>query len=141
MRDALATDGSVKLDVDGEIVVLGADDLVVRAQQHEDLTLAQDGELAVALDLTLDDALRAEGAAREVVRLVNDRRKADGLDLADRIRLRLYATGKLAGAPRDHGDWVGGEVLAVELTIAESGGPDAEHVIDGEPLAIALEKA
>jgi len=113
----------------------------VRAQQHEDLTLVQDGELAVALDLTLDDALRAEGAAREVVRLVNDRRKADGLDLADRIRLALYATGKLADALRAHADWVAGEVLAVDLTITESGGPDADAVINGEPLAIELEKA
>ncbi|HEX4492579.1 MAG TPA: isoleucine--tRNA ligase [Acidimicrobiia bacterium] len=140
VRRALDEEGSVTLDVDGQTVTLGPDDLVVRAQQHEDLTLAQDGELAVALDLTLDDALRAEGAAREVVRLVNDRRKADRLDLADRIRLTLYVGGKLADALRTHAGWIAGEVLAVDLQIAESGGPDDDAVIDGQPLAIALQK-
>jgi isoleucyl-tRNA synthetase len=141
VRQALAEQGSLTIDVDGEAVTLGPDDLVIRAQQHEDLTLAQDGDLAVALDLTLDDALRAEGAAREVVRLVNDRRRALGLDLADRIRLTIYATERLAGALRTHSAWIAEEVLAVEPAILESGGPEPEAVIDGEPIAIVIEKA
>jgi isoleucyl-tRNA synthetase len=141
VRRALAEQGSLTIDVDGQSVALGPDELVVRAQQHEDLTLAQDGDLAVALDLTLDDELRAEGATREVVRLVNDRRKALGLDLADRIRLTVYAAGKLADALRTHQAWIADEVLAVELTVAESGGPDADTVVEGEPLALVVEKA
>ena len=61
VRHALETDGTYTLDVDGDPVVLGPDDLQVRARQHEDLTLAQDGDLAVALDLALDDELVLEG--------------------------------------------------------------------------------
>jgi isoleucyl-tRNA synthetase len=141
VRRALDDAGSLTLDVDGQAVTLGPDDLVGRAQQHEDLTLAQDDELAVALDLTLDDALRAEGAAREVVRQVNDRRKAEKLDLADRIRLTLYAKGQLADAVRAHQTWIAGEVLAVELTIAEDTDFEAETFVDGDPLAIRLERA
>jgi len=142
VRRALDEDGAFTIDVDGEAVTLGPDDLVVRAQQHEDLTLAQDGDLAVALDLTLDDALRAEGAAREVVRLVNDRRRALDLDLADRIRLTVHAGGTLAAAVRAHQDWIAGEVLAVELTVDEgAGGPDADAAIAGAPVAVVVEKA
>ncbi len=76
------------LDVDGTAVELTEDDVEIRAVQHEELALAQDGPHAVALDLTLDDALRAEGAAREFSRLVNDLRKANGFNVSDRIRVR-----------------------------------------------------
>ena len=61
VRRALDSDGVYTLDVDGDAVTLGPDDLQVRARQHEDLALAQDGDLAVALDLTLDDDLRFRG--------------------------------------------------------------------------------
>ncbi|MDQ1467415.1 MAG: isoleucyl-tRNA synthetase [Actinomycetota bacterium] len=144
VRRALAADGTYTLDVEGEPVVLGPDDLVVRAQQHEDLTLAQDGDLAVALDLTLDDELRAEGTARELVRLVNDTRKAIGLDLADRIVLRIAADGRVGDAARRHQTWIAEEVLAVELTVGGAGdslgSADAAATIDGEPVSIAVER-
>ncbi len=143
VRRALAVDGSYTLDVDP--VVLGPDDLLVRAQQHEDLTLAQDGDLAVALDLTLDDDLRAEGIARELVRLVNDRRKAIGLDLADRIALRVVVDGRVAEAARRHQAWIAEEVLAVQLTIGADEragtGREPDAVIDGEAVAIVVERA
>ena len=53
---------------DGPIVQLGPDDVEVRAASHEELALAQEGGYAVALDTTLDDELRAEGIARELIR-------------------------------------------------------------------------
>jgi isoleucyl-tRNA synthetase len=97
----------------------------------------------VALDLTLDDDLRAEGRARELVRLVNDRRKADGLDLADRIRLTIYADGRLADSAARFAEWIAGEVLAVavEITAFAGSGREADAVIDGEPVAIVIERA
>ena len=137
VRAALDRDGSYTLDVDGDPVTLRPDDVVVRAQQHEDLTLAQDGDLAVALDLTLDDALRAEGSARELVRLINDRRKAEDLDLADRIRVRIFADGALADAAAEHQAWIAEEVLAVELTVERA---SAAPVEGGEAVAIVIER-
>jgi isoleucyl-tRNA synthetase len=143
VRRAFEATGEFVLDVDGTAVTLGPDDLQVRAQQHEELALAQDGDVAVALDLTLDDDLRAEGSARELVRLVNDRRKAVGLDLADRIRLTIYADGRLAASTTRFTEWIGGEVLAVELDVKPfaGSGRDADAVIDGEPVAITVGRA
>ena len=101
MRRAFDEHGSFTLDVDGEDVKLEPTDVEIRAEQHEDLTLAQDGPHAVALDLTLDDDLRAEGMAREIIRAVNDRRKTNGFALADRITVVLRSTARIgdAGAP------------------------------------------
>ena len=73
-------------------------------QSHAELALAQEGGYAVAIDTTVDDELRAEGIARDLIRLLNEQRKAAGLEIADRIRVRLGATGRgrsrRARAPR-----------------------------------------
>ena len=87
-------------------VVLDVDDIEVRAAAHEELVVVQDGVVAVALDTTLDDELRLEGTARELVRAINDHRKAIGLDLADRIRVELRGTGSVLDAARRHGEWI-----------------------------------
>jgi isoleucyl-tRNA synthetase len=142
VRRALDADGVYTLDVDGDAVTLGPDDLQVRARQHEDLALAQDGDLAVALDLTLDDDLRFEGVARELVRMVNDRRKALGLELSDRIVLGVYADGQVAEAARRHQTWIAEEVLAVKISVGPTvDGPEPDAVIDGESVAIVVERA
>ena len=84
-----------------------------------DVVVETSGPLTVALDTEVDDDLRREGLARELVRAINDLRKERGLELADRIRVALHATGDLAEAARRHGDWIAGEVLAVGWTVAE----------------------
>ena len=70
----------------------------------------------VALDLAVSDALRAEGWAREVVRLIQDARKSDGLQVSDRIELRWATPDEdLAAALSAHGELIAGEVLAVSF--------------------------
>ncbi|MGI9022780.1 MAG: isoleucine--tRNA ligase, partial [Acidimicrobiales bacterium] len=102
---------------------LGPDDLEVRADRHEELALAQDGGWAVALDLELDDDLRREGTARELIRALNDLRKRLSLALTDRVRLRIGAAGpRVTAAVEAHGPWVASEVLATEFVLA--GGDD-----------------
>jgi isoleucyl-tRNA synthetase len=105
-------------------VRLGPDDVEIRAEEHEELALAQDGPHAVALDLALDDDLRAEGAAREFSRVLNDLRKAQGFQISDRIRVRYHATGQLAQVIDRHRDWIAGEALATEL-VSVDGAPTA----------------
>lgn len=143
VRRALDTEGVFTLDVDGEAVVLGPDELEIRAEQHEELALAQDGPHAVALDLTLDDALRAEGIAREVVRLCNDIRKAHGFALSDRVTVRFHATGRVLDAVAARRGWIAGEVLAVTFEVVEDAVPPgpASSTVDGEPVWVELRKA
>ena len=106
MKAALASaDGAeiqAALERDGFVEIAGerlnADEVEVRAERHRDFALAQDGSWAVALDLELDDDLRAEGTAREVVRAINDLRKEVGLELSDRITVALAAPAAVAHA-------------------------------------------
>ena len=139
-----AADGSelqATLERDGAIVVAGekltADDVDVRAERHDDLALVEDDGWAVALDLELDDALLAEGRARELVRALNDARKAGGFAIADRVRVTITADDTWRAVLDAHRDYVAAEVLATEIT--EGPGRDTVEV-DGTELAVTLEK-
>ncbi|MGH8985702.1 MAG: isoleucine--tRNA ligase [Acidimicrobiia bacterium] len=119
VRLALAEHGAFEIEVDGETFAVQPDEVEVRAVAHDEFGLAQEGLAAVALDTVLDDELRLEGIAREVVRALNELRKTSGLEIADRIDVELRADGLVADALRAHRDWIGGEVLAETLEIAE----------------------
>ncbi|HEV7865151.1 MAG TPA: isoleucine--tRNA ligase, partial [Acidimicrobiia bacterium] len=139
---SLEESGSYTVMIDGEPVALGPDDLEVRAEEHEEFALAQDGPYAVALDLKVDDDLRLEGLARELARAVNDHRKASGLAIADRIKVRLWADGLVAAAAERHGAWIAGEVLAVDWQV-NTGEPPAGATLDveGTPVTVTVEVA
>lgn len=74
----------------------------------------------MVLDTALDDALEAEGWARDLMRLVQDERKASGLHVGDRIRLELRV-------PQDKGTWTGAHL---DLIKREVGCVDASVVAD-----------
>jgi len=142
VRRAFDEAGTFALDVDGEPVSLEPGDVEIRAEQHADLTLAQDGPHAVALDLTLDDDLRAEGMAREVIRVINDRRKANDFALTDRIAVAFRSTARVADAVERHLEWIKAEVLATSFGVHDEvleTAPDA--TIDGEPVWIDIRRA
>ncbi len=131
VQSALDLDGAYTLVLGDESIALSADDVEVRARAHEHLVLAEESGVAVALDTTVDDDLRAEGVARELVRALNDHRKTLDLALVDRIEVDLYADGPVAAAAGRHHDLIAGEVLAVRLTIGTSAeAPDGAPSLD-----------
>jgi isoleucyl-tRNA synthetase len=141
-KRALQRDGGYDLALaDGSSVRLDPDDVEVRAESHEEFALAQEGAYAVAIDTTVDDELRAEGIARDLIRLLNEQRKATGLDIADRVRVRLGATGRVEAAAHLHRDWIAREVLAVDLVVEPGVTDGVTRVdVDGEPVSVDLER-
>jgi isoleucyl-tRNA synthetase len=126
--------GEASVVVDGEPVVIGPDDVIVTQTPRAGWSVAADADETVALELGITPELRREGLAREVIRLVQDARKADGLEVSDRITLRWAAADpELAAALTEHGLLIAGEVLATEFGQVEpdagAPGPDAgtEH--------------
>jgi isoleucyl-tRNA synthetase len=122
--------GSASLSVPSlGTVSLTAADLVVTQTPVEGWGVATAAGETVALDLVVTPALRAEGWAREVVRLIQDARKNDGLDVTDRIELRWSAADPdLAAALTEHAEIIAREVLAVSFGPGEGpagGGPGA----------------
>jgi isoleucyl-tRNA synthetase len=147
VKAALAgADGSAlrrELDEHGAIEIAGErltrDEVDVRATRHASFALAEEGGWAVAIDLELDDELRREGLARELVRSLNELRKDQGLAIADRVRVSLSGDATIRSAFDAHRSWIAEEVLALELTWGDGG--DLSVDIDGQPVAVALARA
>jgi isoleucyl-tRNA synthetase len=116
--------GSVPLQVPslGQVEIT-EDDVIVTQTPLEGWGVATAGGETVALDLSVSSALRAEGWAREVIRLIQDARKSDALDVTDRISVRWTATDQdLAAALAEHHEMIAAEVLAVEFEPVTDGG-------------------
>jgi isoleucyl-tRNA synthetase len=128
---AVLAGGTVTMTVPsgGEAVLVGADDVIVTQTPKAGWAVATDGGDTVAIDVTISAELRREGIAREVIRLVQDARKNDGLDVSDRIRLR-WSSGdpEVIAALSEHAGLIAGEVLAVEFGPGTAVTGPGEHV-------------
>ncbi|HEV2820271.1 MAG TPA: isoleucine--tRNA ligase [Solirubrobacteraceae bacterium] len=140
VADALREGRTVGVFIDGEEYPLDAQDLQLALQPLEGYQLEREGSHAVALELTLDDDLRREGLAREVVHAVQGARKAAGLAVEDRIELTLGGDQGLIEAARTHEDYVTGETLAVEVEYDGERAGEAAR-IEGRELFIAVTRA
>jgi len=107
-------------------VLIGADDVIVTQTPRAGWAVATAAGETVAIDITVSPELRREGLAREVIRLVQETRKNDGLEVTDRIWLR-WSTGdpEMAAALTEHAGLIAGEVLAVDY------GPGTEAQAEG----------
>ena len=99
----------------GPPVELAEDDILVLREERDGMTVANEGEITVALETTLDAALVREGWARELVSKLQGLRKDAGLEVSDRIRVDCALPAEAAEALREFGEWISAEVLAVEL--------------------------
>ncbi len=140
--DALRADLERQGYVEVAGVRLETGDVEVRAERQTDIALAQDGTWAVALDLELDDALRLEGTARELVRSLNDLRRELDFAISDRIGATLATTDShVVAAVEAHHQWIAGEILATSLTVSDeirALDNKAQIVIDGRELSVRL---
>jgi isoleucyl-tRNA synthetase len=131
--------GTVALLIDGNDHPLSADDVQLVLKPLEGYQVERSGTHAVALDLGLDDELRREGLAREVVHAVQAARKSAGLNVEDRIALTLAGDEELLSAARAHEEYVTGETLATALSYDGAGGEPA--TIEGRELRISVQRA
>ncbi|MGA7419819.1 MAG: DUF5915 domain-containing protein, partial [Acidimicrobiales bacterium] len=113
-------------------VELGADEVELRVKAQPGFAVSRDGAEVVALDLTVDTELWQRGLAREVVRQVQEMRKAAGLEVSDWIHLHLLGLDFL-GIPLH--ELIGREVLARSV---ESTPPPPDRGA-GEGTALDLE--
>jgi isoleucyl-tRNA synthetase len=137
--------GKVAIGINGTEHALSADDLLVSMKPLEGYQVEREGSHAVALELEIDESLRVEGWAREIVHAVQAARRGAGFDISDRIVLALDGDEQLLAAAREHEEYIAGEVLATEVRYGQPGDPDAAAVefatIDGLELRIEVARA
>jgi isoleucyl-tRNA synthetase len=140
--------GTVILELEDETHEVGVDAMEIVEEAAGDLVVAREREATVALDPSLDDELRAEGMARELVNRIQRLRRDAGLEITDRIALGIYGPAEVVEAARSWESSIAGETLAVEVEVDEQAGAGAEDdarylatrevELDGVPARIAL---
>ncbi len=134
----MADGGEVGINIDGDEHTIGADEVTLSLQPLEGYEVEAEAGHAVALQLELDDELRREGLAREIVHAVQNARKDAGLEITDRIELELGGDDELLAAAREHEPYLAGEVLATSVGYDAADGAEAK--IDGRELRIGVSR-
>ena len=138
----LEADGKYDIEVEGQTLTVELADVEIVSEDIPGWTVASDGNLTVALDLTIDESLRRQGMARELVKRIQAYRKQAGFNLADRIRITLFADERITDAVADFGAYIKQQVLATEIaTISHAEGLDLSLKFGDFDLPVSIEKA
>ncbi len=137
--------GPFELELSGQRLAVPAAAFEVAQEPRAGLAVQGEGGVVVGLATMLDDELRAEGTARELVNRIQRLRRDAGLKLDDRIRLGIFGAPEVASAAEAHREYIASEVLAVEVEV----GPEPpvadgyEHTreiqLDGRRAVIAVQ--
>ena len=118
------------------------DDIAAVVREELNVKSLTFGAPEVRLETVVTEELKLEGLAREVVRIIQDRRKKLGLNVEDRIHTRYEADGLIARALERHCEYIKAETLSVTLEPGRDDSYDGEQVmLEGEQLWIGLKRA
>ena len=116
----LETDGQLPLTLEtGENVTVDLEDVEIYSQDVPGWSVANEGTLTVALDLTITEDLRLEGVARELIRSIQTLRKDSGFEITDRIRVTIPQSDDNKACLEKYTDYIASQVLANEVTLGE----------------------
>jgi isoleucyl-tRNA synthetase len=129
----------VEIVLESGPVALTAEDLLVDEEVAEGFSVATDLETTLALDIRLSPELKREGLARQIVRSIQNLRKEVGLEIENRIRLRIVTDDvELRDAIEAHGDQIQTEVLARELHLVDSVSVGHEVEVRRKPRSVMV---
>ena len=138
--DELNAEGSLKLDVNGQEITLFREDLLIETAQIEGYVSENDNGITVVLDTNLTPELLEEGFVREIISKVQTMRKEADFEVMDRIRVTYDGSGKAEEIFAKYAGEIAGEVLANEVVKAQPSGYVKEWKINGEAVAMGVEK-
>ncbi|MDH3733557.1 MAG: isoleucine--tRNA ligase [Gemmatimonadota bacterium] len=131
----------VEITVGDRVVEVAPEDVEILEHAQTELAMASSQGYLAALDTDVDEALRGEGLARELVNRVQRIRREEGLEVADRIRLIVAGAEDIENAAREHGAYIAGETLAVSVDVGNAGSADLTSVeIDDLDAMIRVER-
>lgn len=135
-------DGKIALTLNGEEAVVELTDVEVISEDIPGWLVANDGNITVALDITITDDLRKEGIARELVNRIQNVRKSKDFNITDRIVVKITPDEHVNDAVAQFKDYIAKQVLAVAIELAPVEGADVIALdMDDYELKITVDKA
>ena len=139
--EAIEREGEINIEVNGKEASLLLEEVEITTQDIEGWLVANQGNLTVALDVSITDDLRSEGIARELVNRIQNLRKESGLDITDRIILYVEMDGVIDEAVTLNSEYIKNETLTKELILKDKVENGIDIVFDNVNTVLFLEKA
>ncbi len=139
--NALEKSGALPITLNGNTYTLTPDDIIVSTEDLPGWKVATDDGLTVALDVTMNDALLAEGIARDLVSAIQKLRKEKDFQVTDRIVVHLEENALMRKVAEQHGDYIKGETLADGLVFVDSLESEAVEISDAVSLRIDIRQS
>lgn len=112
--------GQFKMNVEGEEILLELEDVEIIPVDIPGWKVANSGQITVALDVTLSDSLKEEGLARELVNRIQNLRKDSGLDVTDKILVKIQQNDALDTAIQNNLNYICAETLTGDLQVVKN---------------------
>ena len=115
----LETEGKITVEVNGKMINLVSEEMVITSQDIEGWLVASSGNITVALDVNISEELKKEGIARELVNRIQNLRKDSGFEVTDTIDVTIQKDGNIEDAILENLNYIKNETLTLNLEIAE----------------------
>ncbi|HMQ48199.1 MAG TPA: isoleucine--tRNA ligase [Saprospiraceae bacterium] len=121
-------EGQFTLQVNGESFDLTLEDFEIQTEDIPGWLVASDRDLTVALDISLNEMLEAEGMARDIVNRIQNIRKDQDFEVTDKIKVRIEKHPALEAALQHFSDYIQKETLTEHLqaTVEQKEGEEVE---------------
>jgi isoleucyl-tRNA synthetase len=136
----LEKEGKLAVAVDCEMIEIQKTDVIITAEDVPGWSVASRGQLTVALDITITEALKQEGIARIFVNRIQNIRKEERFELTDRIFVEVLDNSKIKAALQRYNDYICSEILADRLSYVSDVKNGTEIDIDDNKLKIKVQK-
>ncbi len=111
--------GKKVIQVDREEIVLTSEDVEIISEDIPGWLVANEGKITVALDITVTEKLRNEGIAREFINRIQNLRKDSGLEVTDKIHIRIKKHGDIIQAVENFSDYISSQTLATNIDLVD----------------------
>ena len=117
---AIEKTGQYKMNVEGDEIVLENEDVEIIPVDIPGWKVANSGQITVALDVTVTQVLKEEGLARELVNRIQNLRKDIGLELTDKILVKIQQNDALNTAIKNNLNYICAETLTGDLQVVQN---------------------
>ncbi len=113
-------EGTYTLSLDSQTIELNLEDVEIVSEDIPGWLVTNEGNITVALDITITDELRYEGVARELINRIQNIRKESGFDVTDKIEVRIEKHDAIEDAVKKHNEYIGSQILANSIHVTDN---------------------
>ena len=130
--------GNITIEIEGVPATIDAADVEIFSEDIPGWLVANEGNVTIALDITITDELRREGVARDLVNRIQNIRKSRDYDITDRINVVVESNEAIDDAVDSFGEYIKNQVLANSISIAASVDSQEDEVLDIDGLIVKV---